>query len=84
MELIDILRANAEYTRNSNVEVDYDSAYGWVSIHDADDKGNGVFLQGDEGYAWIDEMRRVWEEVGDMGEDEVCLALAYDYLDCLQ
>lgn len=83
MKLIDILKQQAEYTRNSGVEVDIDEPMGTVNIFETHNPDCCVFLQGDEGYTWIDEWREIWEKVGDLGLDECALAQAYPYLDIL-
>jgi len=75
-KLTEIIQTGARYA--SSVSIDVDEARGTVAI------GDGIFLQGDEGYAFIDEARALWNQAGDVGIDECYACLAGPYLDCLE
>ena len=81
MKLIDIINQQAEFTRNSGVEVETDPAMGTVNIFETDNPDRCVFLQDEEGYQWIDEARELWERAEDISMETAELAQAYPYLD---
>jgi hypothetical protein len=83
MKIQDILHADAEYTRNSGADVEMISIYGTVCISDTTGKNEDIFLQGDEGSAFISEVNRIWNETGDMDKDTIACALAKPYIDCI-
>jgi len=80
MTLTEIILADAERARNLTVHVE--SIYGTVSIR-GDGPGQECFLQGDEGSAFIDEARRLWEESGEVTMQDVYLHLALPYAENL-
>jgi hypothetical protein len=75
MNLVDIIKADVQYVAGVTIEVD--RAYGTVAI------GDDIFLQGDEGYAFIDAAERLYEEAQYVTYDEVYAHLAKPYVDCL-
>lgn len=83
MKLQDILHADAEYTRNSGADVEIVSIYGTVCISDTTGGNEDIFLQGDEGSAFISEVNRLWNETGDMDKDTIACALAKQYIECI-
>lgn len=83
MKLQDILHADAEYTRNSGADVEIVSVYGTVCISDTTGKNEDIFLQGDEGSAFISEVNRIWNDAGDMDKDSIACALAKQYIECI-
>lgn len=83
MNLIDILKQQAEFTRNSGVEVKVDSAIGTVSIFETANPDCCVFLQGSVGDQWIENTKALWETVQNLDMETVELSQAYEYLDIL-
>jgi hypothetical protein len=83
MKLQDILHADAEYTRNSGVDVDIVSNYGTVTITDTTGENESIFLQGDDADAFISEVEQLWNETGDMDRDTIACALAKPYIECI-
>ena len=83
MKLQDILHTDAEYVRSSGADVEVVSIYGTVCISDTTGKNEDIFLQGDEGSAFISEVNRIWHETGDMDKDSIACALAKQYIDCI-
>lgn len=81
MELKQILKQQADYTRNSDVVVEIDKRLPWVNIT-ADEESN-VFLQGHEAEEFLAKCDEYSEACQDMGMEEVQLAVAYRYLDIL-
>lgn len=76
MDLLTIIKYNVDFCHNSGITVETDSAHGTVLITD----GNAeIFLQDDEGYAFIDQCKALHEMVGTIGMDEAELFYAYDY-----
>ncbi len=83
MTLTEILLDQANYVVNSGVAVDYDEEMGTVCIYEVDNDENCFYLQGNEGYDWVEKMKQVWEEAGNLSLQNAELAAAYPYLDCL-
>lgn len=81
MNLKTILQAHARLVRDSGINVEIDRGMGTVNMQC--DGETFCFLQGDEGYAFIDEANAVWEQAGDMGWDDVLLTQVHPYLDLL-
>lgn len=79
--LHDIITANCEYLKD--VRVDVVSIYGTVNIIDLTGEHESIFLQGDEGSAFISEARQLWNEVGTVTIDDCHLHLAKPYIDCI-
>lgn len=75
MNLSDIIRADAHALRSVTIHV--------VSIRGTVAIGDVIFLQGDEGSAFISEANRLWRELGDVSHSEVWAHLARPYVDCL-
>jgi hypothetical protein len=65
----------------SGVTVEVTSNQGWVSINAPDSEG--VFLQGDEGYDFVEKAREVWDELQEVTMEDAYKFRAYDYLDLL-
>lgn len=81
MKLQQILKQQAEYTRNSDVVVNIDKRMPWVDII-ADEESN-VFLQGEEAEEFLAKCDEYSEACQDMDMEEIELAVAYSYLDVL-
>lgn len=74
-----IIEQDAEYMKDVTVHVV--SIYGHVTI--SDDKGvqEDIFLQGDDGSAFISQMKSLWHETGNLSESTIALHLAKPYVD---
>ena len=70
-----------DYVNNSKITVEVVEIYGTVSITDND--GGKVFLQGEDGYIFVAESRRLWNKFEDITMSEVHELLAYPYADLL-
>ena len=77
MNLSDLIRQSAEWTRNSNVEIDVDESFGTVAI------GELAFMQGDEADSFIESANDLYEKCGDVTIDECYEYLAWSYIECL-
>lgn len=84
MTLSEILKQHAAFTRNSGFRVETNSAYSWVSINRIESDESAIFLQGDEGSDFIDEVERLWLETGDLSPSTIALALAMPYIECIE
>lgn len=86
MELADILRQQAEYTRNSNYKVVVDDLHSWVII-ECQDKGaethDNFDLQGQEAETFLAEVKKMWQEVPTLDYDTVLYAAAKEYVDAI-
>lgn len=71
------IREAAQRCRNGSVTVDWDSAFSTVAI-DAPGQ-DGVFMQGDEADAFIEEMRALCKRFPSLDEETAALALAEPY-----
>ena len=81
MKLKDILKQQAEYTRNSDVTVEIVRNIPWVTIHA--DAESELLLDGEQADKFIDKCDAYSLECPDMEAGEIELAVAYDYLDVL-
>lgn len=81
MKLQQILKQQAEYTRNSDVVVEIEKRMPWVTIK-ADEESE-VFLQGDDAEEFLAKCDEYSDICQDMGMEEIELAVAYRYLDIL-
>ena len=81
MKLEDILKQQADYTRNSDVTVEVVRNMPWVTIH-ADEESE-LFLEGDQAEEFINKCDAYTLECPEMEGDEIELAVAYGYLDVL-
>lgn len=81
MKITDIIEADCEYLKNVYVEVI--SIYGTVCIKDTTGEKENIFLQGDEGSAFISEANRLYDEVQTVSQSECYLHLARPYVDCI-
>jgi hypothetical protein len=61
------------------VTVEMDKLHGWVTI--SSEGEDDIFLQDSEGSEFIDEVKQVWKECGDVTEDEAALYVAAPYVD---
>lgn len=74
-----ILQAQRDYVANSGITVDIDRGLGTVDI--AGTFGTIAYMQGDEGYGFIEAADELWEREGDIGMDDALLIAAYPYAD---
>ena len=81
MNLKDILKQQAEYTRNSDVTVEIVRAMPLVTIH-ADEESE-LLMEGEQADKFIEQCDAYALEFPDMKGDEIELAVAYGYLDVL-
>lgn len=81
MNLKDILKQQAEYTRNSDVTVEIVRGMPWVTIHA--DVESELFLEGERADKFINQCDAYALECPDMEGGEIELAVAYGYLDIL-
>ena len=77
-----VIDRNIQAVNDAGVLVQAISIFGTVSIRDM--KGNKIFLQGDEGSAFISQAKALYDELGDISLQEACEFYAYDYLDLLK
>ena len=82
MDLIDIIKQQAEYSRNSSITVVINSPMSWVTIENTN-SGAGVFLQGDDADEFIAKVDTLSEQLPDVDFDTLELAVAYEYVDML-
>lgn len=86
MKLAEILKQQANFTRNSNYIVKVNRSFSWIAI-DCQDEGaedhESMFLQGDEAQDWIDETDRVYDDVGTLDYDTVAYAMAAQYVESI-
>jgi len=80
--LTQIYKRQAAYVRNSGFTVTVDEKYCYVVIENKETE-QCYFLQGDEGYAYIDEYRDIWEKAGDLLMCDAIYGHAQQYIDCL-
>jgi len=79
VKLSDIIRQDAEYARNVNIEVD--ERRDTVAIGPEDE--TGIFLQGEDGYEFIVKARELYEKAQDVTMEECYASAARPYIDCL-
>lgn len=80
MTLAQIVALNARTVRASHVVIECDSKMGFVSIETRE--GECIaFLQDSEGYAFIDEAEKIWNEVGTIGVDDARAHVAMPYIE---
>ena len=81
MTLIEIIKADAKWATDSNIDVEVDRSLGTVCITcpDHDD----IFMQGDDALLFIAACEEAYEEVQDLGMDVIELALATPYAETL-
>lgn len=75
-EQIDFTNLNYAY-----VDVDVNSALGYIVIADDTGENEDIFLQGEDASNFIEERNRIWEEVGTVVRPEVDRFLAKPYVD---
>lgn len=81
MKIEDIISTDCEYMKNVSVHVV--SIYGTVCIKDTTGEQEDIFMQGDEGNAFISEANRLYNEVQTVSLSECYLHLARPYVDCI-
>lgn len=83
MTLTEIIKRGAAYSVGFTVEVD--TRMPWVSIqrNGSDAPEDGIFMQGDDACVFLDEADKLYNEAGDVTEDEVYMHLAGPYIDCI-
>lgn len=79
--LTQIIAADAEFMANVTVHVV--SNMGTVCISDDDGLQDDIFLQGDDGSAFISERESLWHELGDIDRGSIELHLAKPYVENL-
>lgn len=83
MILSKILEYQAAFTRGSGFKVETDVRHSWVSISRIESDESTIFMQGDEGSDFIDEVDRLWSETGNLTQDTIAEALALPYIEVL-
>jgi len=80
-EVPDCMRQMIEYAKNS-VKVTVDKQHGWVTICDPlDDRDDdGIFLQNEDGYNFVDAVDKLWNEY-DLTYEEAEYLAVYPYCD---
>lgn len=68
------------YAKNS-FNIDINRSQGWVTITDIADKDNSIFLQGDEGYNFVDKLDELSDLYPDASFEDIEYLAAYDYCD---
>lgn len=66
------------YTKNS-ISVDINRSQGWVEITDLKDADNCFFLQGEDGYSFVDRLDELSDLYPDVNFDDLEYLAAYDY-----
>ena len=66
-----------------DVDVDIDRDFLTVAIEDQTGIYDDIFIQGEEAEEFIEELDRIYEEAGDVTEDEVAKHLARPYVECI-
>ena len=84
MTLTEILTQQAQFTNGSGFRVEIDRPYSWVSILKINSMESTVFLQGEEGTEFINEVERLWHETGDLPRNTIAEALAGPYLEGIE
>lgn len=67
----------------ADVVVIVDRRFSVVTVQDPAGINDDLTLQGDEAREFIDELDRIYEESGDVTEDEVAKHLARPYVECI-
>ena len=84
MKLIDIIQNNAEFVKASGFTVDVQSNMDTVLIkHDSGDADQEVMLETDEGYQFIAEALKLFDELQDVTLEDVHFHLAKPYVENL-
>lgn len=60
--------------------VEVNTSQGWVEITDKNDPENSLFLQGDDGYSFIDKAQAMYDTNEDISLEEAYLFFADEYL----
>ncbi|MFS1429098.1 hypothetical protein LMH73_018615 [Vibrio splendidus] len=82
MKIIDIIRANAEFVRNSGFSIHVQSSMDMVTIkHESNDEVMDTVLIGDEGYQFIAEALKQFDDIQDISLEEIHLHLAKPYME---
>ena len=68
----------ANVKAQSTVEVN--TSQGWVQINDKNDHENSIFLQGEDGYAFIDKAKAMYDTNEDISLEDAYLFFADEYL----
>lgn len=76
-----IIKDNAVYLTDVEIEIDY--AMGWVNIIDSMGFYDSIFLQGVDGYNFIDEAKKIYNALGDVTMTECLKTVARPYVECL-
>lgn len=82
MEWPELLQQMADYVSNSGFTVKVDEKLPTVAIDNAE-TDQGFFLQGENAEAFITDVDDLWEKAGVVDYDVVELAVAKQYIDCL-
>jgi hypothetical protein len=88
--LSDIIRENARYVRDSGYAVEYCEILPTVSIGLLNKRGviddllgESVFLQEHEADDFMDQAKNLYEEAGDVLQEDCMLSVAKSYIDAL-
>lgn len=60
--------------------VEVNTSQGWVEITNKNDPENSLFLQGDEGYSFIDKAQAMYDTNEDISLEDAYLFFADEYL----
>lgn len=64
----------------AQVNIEVDTAHGWVNIIDKEDPESTVFLGDNIGYEFIDKARAMYKKNEDLSIEDAYHFFAYDYL----
>lgn len=81
--LRDIITFDVQYCTNSNVDIKYNTGFGWIEVRDGGDFYDDIFIQGDEAYAILDEAERLFYALGDITYYEALCHLIRPYIENL-
>lgn len=83
MELIEIIKQQAEFSRNSYAEVTIDRCMPWVTIEDTTAHDEAIFLQGEDAEEFLARLDELENECPEADRDDIELSLAYSYIENL-
>lgn len=63
--------------------VEVNTSQGWVQINDKNDRENSIFLQGEDGYEFIDNAEVMYDTNEDISLEDAYLFFADEYLTLL-
>lgn len=81
MTLTEIIRSDAKWATDSDIDVNVDRRLGTVCITNRDN--DYIFMEGDDADKFVAECKTRWETAGDVGMDLVELSVAKPYAETI-